>query len=495
MFTHFELSFEYREGLVLFSLFRDGITQASQKVTWESIEPALSNASERTLRFDSGSETESDMLQPWTELVATVIGQQACRTIVAHLPVQLTIAVDRSIPAEYQHFFLVTPWDHALAQLGGISSDSELVADRSITVIDVRLTEAETQNPTSAAGIELVPASMDYHSEQDDAIKSGTTFPVWFGTNRRIEQRDGKINELPSKPELQKVSFGKCSVWIPKTHRRGEQKSPWYMPHRLHLDDALRIVDIELTDNLVKSISKSQNQANQKNHLLFIHGFNSSFTEAITRAAQIGFDLGIDGATIAFSWPSRKLIPFVSRYVGDGETISASQNVMATLAKEIAGLEGTLHIIAHSMGNRALTQSWRNMFDTIHESPTLNVGQVVFAAPDVYQQAFLNDTKDIHAFCQRATLYANRRDYALGLSRLLSQTPRAGMLPPVMPLVKIDTIEVSFHMALFGHTYFAKLIPMLEDLSALIEDNCAPGSGRRETLHLMAGDSNHWKIC
>ena len=204
--------------------------------------------------------------------------------------------------------------------------------------------------------------------------------------------------------------------------------------------------------------------------------------------------MGIDGATIAFSWPSRKLIPFVSRYVGDGEAIAVSQNALVTLAKQLTGLHGTLHVIAHSMGNRALTQSWENVFETIHESPTLDIGQVIFAAPDVYQQAFLDNTQNIHELCQRATLYANRNDYALGLSRLLSRTPRAGMLPPVMPLVEIDTIEVPFHMALFGHTYFAKLVPLLEDLSALIEDNCAPGTGRRATLQSVTTTDRHWMI-
>ena len=68
------------------------------------------------------------------------------------------------------------------------------------------------------------------------------------------------------------------------------------------------------------------------------------------------------------------------------------------------------------------------------------------------------------------------------------------MLPPVMPLAHIDTIEVPFNMALFGHTYFAKLIPMLEDLSALIEDNSGPGESGRELLQRADNSKPHWTL-
>jgi esterase/lipase superfamily enzyme len=163
------------------------------------------------------------------------------------------------------------------------------------------------------------------------------------------------------------------------------------------------------------------------------------------------------------------------------------------MVEQLDGLEGKLHVIAHSMGNRALTKVWQSMFNTIDSFSKLEVGQVVFAAPDVYQAAFKDDTEGIAGFCERATVYANRSDFALGLSRLISQTDRAGVIPPVMSLDQIDTIEVSFNLALFGHTYFAKLIPMLDDLANLIEHNEAPGSGTRSHLQQQSsGASGHW---
>jgi len=61
-----------------------------------------------------------------------------------------------------------------------------------------------------------------------------------------------------------------------------------------------------------------------------------------------------------------------------------------------------------------------------------------------------------------------------------------------MSLDQIDIVEVSFNLALFGHTYFAKLIPMLDDLASLIEHNEAPGSGTRSHLQQSSEPPGHW---
>lgn len=497
MFTDFELSFEFLEGQVRFSLFRNGITEASRHVSWDVVDPLLKEAILAINELNRGDVAEDDVLEVWTELIGQVIGDKACKKIIQTLPARLTIALEESVPSSHYDLFRLAPWDVAIARIGGLVTRLEAghaLADRQITVIDVRIAEEEQHEEISVAGIEQVPDSLDYFSEKEDENATGTMFPVWFGTNRILFAKDGEVFEAYEQIESDRVHYGKCDVWIPKSHRRGELKSPWYDPRRWHVADALRFEHIELTDRIVDSIRASVMQSTETNHLLFIHGFNNSFSDAVIRAAQVGFDLGISGATMAFSWPCRELLPYVSRYFGDGEIISGCRKALQTMAQEISGLEGTLHVVAHSMGNRALTTTWKEVFKTVDESETLKIGQVIFAAPDVYQQAFCDDTEGIHEFCQRATLYANHRDFALGLSRFLTQTPRAGMLPPMMPLTKIDTIEVPFNLALFGHTYFAKLIPMLEDLAALIEDDTAPGEGRRELLQQVDAANRHWKL-
>ncbi|QDV62645.1 alpha/beta hydrolase [Crateriforma conspicua] len=496
MFADFELSFAYWKGLVRFSLFRNGLTEATHKVEWNTIKPRLTALLERTEAFDDNAETPEHLIALWAEMVKLTIGEEACRVIVDALPARLTIAVQNTVPASHHDLFRVAPWDITISMVGGLSSPdaaNNVLDDNLVTVVDVRIAE-EGHTAASVGGVENVPASMDYRSGQDDEEADGTLFPVWFGSNRQLYQDGEHVFERPESAPSNQVKFGKCEVWIPKTHRRGEQKSPWYRPDRWLSGETLQIRNTQLIQDLVGDICGQIQQSTTTNHLLFIHGFNNSFQDAILRAAQVGFDLGINGATIAFSWPSRKLLPFVSRYNSDGDAILASRKALASLAEHIGGLEGTLHVIAHSMGNRALSLSWKEVFEAVNSSESLKIGQVVFAAPDVFQTVFKNDTENIEDFCQRATLYANRTDFALGLSRLLNRWPRAGVLPPVMSLDGIDTIEVPFNLALFGHTYFAKLIPMLEDLSSLIETNADPDGQSGRSLHRVDETMRHWRL-
>lgn len=497
MFTDFELLFEYRDNQVCFTLLQHGITKASQRCSWGEAESLLSDAIAGTEALDREEMSAERVFDLWTELIARVVGHDTCEVIVSAVPARLTIVLDASVPDTHHELFRIAPFDIAISKIGGVDDEQQarpLLHDGQITVIDVRVERKDDELAASLAGVDQVPVSMDYHSEKEDEDATGTSFPVWFGTNRKLFEKDGQVFEIPEGIDEDTVHFGKGTIWIPKSHRRGELKSPLYNPRRWLVNDALRFESIQLTDDISSSIKSEIEESDETNHLLFIHGFNSSFSDAILRAAQIGFDLGIDGATMAFSWPSRKVIPFITRYVGDGEIISGSEAALGTMVEQISKLSGKLHVIAHSMGNRALTGTWGTLFKMIAESESLRVGQVVFAAPDVVQNAFRSKTENIHDLCERATLYANRHDYALGLSRFLSQTPRAGILPPVMNLDKIDLIEVPFNLALFGHTYFARLIPMLEDLSALIEGNANPGEDRRRLLQPVAGYSSYWQL-
>ena len=40
--------------------------------------------------------------------------------------------------------------------------------------------------------------------------------------------------------------------------------------------------------------------------LVFVHGYNVDFDNAVRRAGQLAYDLNFDGPTFLFSWPSRQ---------------------------------------------------------------------------------------------------------------------------------------------------------------------------------------------
>ncbi len=78
-----------------------------------------------------------------------------------------------------------------------------------------------------------------------------------------------------------------------------------------------------------------------------------------------------------------------------------------------------MHVVAHSMGNRILTEALSTM-------GTYQLGHVVFAAPDVDAAVF---TDRVDAFAGRAdryTLYVSDKDRALAAAKRLVRYSRAG---------------------------------------------------------------------
>ena len=237
-------------------------------------------------------------------------------------------------------------------------------------------------------------------------------------------------------------------------------------------------------DDIIEAIKKSINNTDDDlQHLLFVHGFKVSFSESILRAAQLGHDLNIEGAVAAFSWPCSKelvkngipVLNWKERYRDDEKRIAASIPGITEWIAKLGRLEGTLNIVAHSMGNRGLLGALLNL---IEGAESLNLGQVFFTAPDVDQTEFVEHAGKVIGSCNRATLYASLRDRALWASRQLAGGARAGLVPPFAVCDGLDTIDVkdSFSVLSFatGHSYYAEHASVLRDVRSLIADSRPP---------------------
>ena len=90
--------------------------------------------------------------------------------------------------------------------------------------------------------------------------------------------------------------------------------------------------------------------------LVFLHGYRVSFEDAAIQAAQIGADLALGGATAFFSWPSRGRL---FGYTADEASIEASEVQITQFLVDFAERSEarSVHVIAHSMGNRGLLRA------------------------------------------------------------------------------------------------------------------------------------------
>ncbi|TYC68545.1 alpha/beta hydrolase [Stappia sp. BW2] len=139
----------------------------------------------------------------------------------------------------------------------------------------------------------------------------------------------------------------------------------------------------------------------------------------------------------------------------------------------------TIHIVAHSMGNRAVTDALELLAlrNNIHEGDEPVFGQIFFAAPDVDAGLFKEMLKTIRPLARRTTLYVSQNDWALEASRKLhGNAPRAGQGgEEVLNDSQFDTVDMSIlGKDMLAHTYFANDSSALADIMSLIWLNPSP---------------------
>ncbi len=165
--------------------------------------------------------------------------------------------------------------------------------------------------------------------------------------------------------------------------------------------------------------------------MLFIHGYNNDFEEAIKRTAQIAADSDYSGYVYCFSWPSQGR--FV-RYATDMDNAEQAELHLVEFMRMIlaAGVETRLDVVAHSMGAQMLLRTidgLRPVFDYragMQESGKVSLGQIIFAAPDVAEPVFKQKIAQLRSFAERVTVYASANDGALDFSGWLRGVARAG---------------------------------------------------------------------
>ena len=339
---------------------------------------------------------------------------------------------------------------------------------------------AESQSAQVAAGAlaaEEAAVKMRALSGDCRAEFSGTCYPVWFGTNRKPID--------PANPALgfgsdadDRLHFGKRIVRIPLSHKPGELGSPLWqrlltgVDDRLTLDPAVALSE----DAFVRDVRKFLDTLDpaDRNVLVYIHGFNTSFDEAARRAAQLGFDLKVPGITAFYSWPS---LANITAYVGDLSRIEASEQMLADFLVRTTTLveRGKVHLIAHSMGNRGLLAAMHRATTQAALRTGVRFGQIFLAAPDVDARSFAQLANVYPMAAEHTTLYVADQDKALLALEWATAEARAGGAPPVLVLPGIDTVRVrGWSLFRLGHSYVAEDASVLRDIRTVLHWHESP---------------------
>jgi len=288
--------------------------------------------------------------------------------------------------------------------------------------------------------------------------------PVFFQTTRKAKgldfgtERDANVNSgiaYVSVPRQREVgSVPRPSVW-----RLDFAQDP---ARHVILRDIQRLGDGDFGARLAGRIRRSE----RGEALIFVHGFNQSFADGMRTAAALSVDLEIDGATIAFSWPSKENVFFYNSDVTEVDAAANRKALAALLVRATRLGAKHVYVVAHSLGNRMLLNA---MADAKSQLAGRAFDDVVFGSPDVDASDFRQRVQALSGLAKHMTLYAGATDRALMLSGFVhGGAPRAGDIAAnVASTPFLEVIDATLASADFlGHDDYAWLAR--DDLKALV---------------------------
>ena len=227
------------------------------------------------------------------------------------------------------------------------------------------------------------------------------------------------------------VTYTDLAVSIPPdaTRQPGSVQWPKSLPGNPATDFvALRADPVE-RGKVAAWTGRAVRRGAKRHVLVFVHGFNNKFEDAVFRFAQIVHDSGAEVAPVLFTWPSKGS---VLAYGYDRESTNFSRNGLETLLRDLAKDPnvGEVTVLAHSMGNWLTLESLRQM--AIRDRRVApKIRNVILAAPDVDMDLARAAFRDMGADRPRLTLMVSGDDQALAVSRLVwGDSVRLGAIDP-----------------------------------------------------------------
>jgi pimeloyl-ACP methyl ester carboxylesterase len=197
-----------------------------------------------------------------------------------------------------------------------------------------------------------------------------------------------------------------------------------------------------------------------------------------------------------YSWPSQAS---TTAYAIDEAAVGISGRRMADFLETVVAQSGAqrIHLIAHSMGNRALIEALQTyLARRAPENRQHIFGQIVLTAPDVDRDYFTDAIQQLTGSAERVTLYASDNDYALRSSQLFHGAPRAGTAGDVIvKLAGLDSIDMSAVPAdALGHSYFAANSGAIFDMFRLLWRGEPPPQRCGMSNHKAGGTLTVWSF-
>lgn len=262
----------------------------------------------------------------------------------------------------------------------------------------------------------------------------GPISTVFVGTTRGL-QGTGVFGTERS----EEMRFARYDVAIPPQREVGEIR--YAKPRRPNVstdfvttDQRIYAADADFRGDLGKALA-----ANGREAVIFVHGFNNTFTEGLYRIAQLHHDLEIPGVALHYSWPSAAE-PL--GYVYDRDSIMFAREGLEELIREARAAGATrITLVAHSMGSFLSMEALRDI--ALRDGRIMpELRGVILISPDIDVEVFRMQARDIGTLPQPFVIFGSDRDRVLRLSALI--TGQRGRLGSLDSVDRLSDLEVTY---------------------------------------------------
>lgn len=215
----------------------------------------------------------------------------------------------------------------------------------------------------------------------------------------------------------QSVSFSRIVVSVPRKRNAGTLPLPRRSPgdpRKNFVATAISPIDRHEISSAFRAEGPRKRRA-----FVFVHGYSTTFDQAVFRFAQLVHDTDARAVPVLFSWPSRGQF---FDYKRDFDNASYSRTDLANLLE--AAIDSPfideVIVMAHSMGAWLAVEALRQVA-LKRQGISSKISSLILASPDLDIGVFRRQVEDIGASRPDITIFVAPNDRALQLSRFISR--------------------------------------------------------------------------
>ncbi|MBW0432412.1 alpha/beta hydrolase [Leptospira yasudae] len=282
----------------------------------------------------------------------------------------------------------------------------------------------------------------------------------------------------------QELKTGYCIVNVPANHEVGAL--PAGLGSRENYFQFLGHKPFETRDALIEDLKKDPFDE----VLVFVHGFNVKFEEAILRGGQIRYDLKFPGKIVIFTWPAGSEAGLINQVLLKGtyeknlSSARSSRDEFKNFLKSLQKVGKKVHLIVHSMGHQVVLPA---LAEIGKESKQPAIQELILNAPDFDSGEFRLLSDSLLKAAKRTTLYCSPGDSALQASASVNQGGRLGscVILPGIDVVNVNPVDSS--LISLGHGYYSSK-PLLTDIYQIL---LGVKAEKRLFIRKSAGNENY----